>query len=794
MTWPFITGPFCQPMRWQAPFMKTALESGRVVLCAPTGAGKTAASLAPFLAGRSVHRADRCIYALPMRALARSLYEEYAPHLAAAGVKSTTLQMGGANNDPDFRGDVIFTTVDQLLSRYLMAPYGGRPGNISAGALVGAHLILDEFHLYPDDEAKLTAIAMLEHLKAVTSSVVMTATLSEAARTALAKIVDGTTVTVTAGQMAQSGDRDLPLRAWEWIEQPLTAEAALGAWRSAGQPDRVLVCINTVARAQRFYQALRKQQPDLDAVLVHARFLPSDRDRHEVRARSWLGRETRTRPSWVVATQVIEVGMDLSVGLLLSEVAPASSLVQRAGRCARWRLGEEVGPAAGKVVVFRDPQAKNFLPYDAAAVEATWRLREEVRAADGTDYERRLVEGVHAATDLEFMNLAGSRIPARQGAVEDSIAREGDPSSRWQLIRNVSSQAVIVRNDPKTIILAEMPETVSVAAPSLGRVLGSGGLGSAHIPVLDDTADTGDWKRPESVQAGLSADLLVLSTDAASYDPLIGLMLGEPGAETPLVYRRALTGSKKAFSYKKDTYEEHVGRCVLQARQFLDQAHAGVTRLASALQTTSDQLRAAALLATALHDTGKLTVGWQSWAQEFQLVIHGDTVRLPIAHTDWDPADPGQRVRRQAVRAGKPHHAVEGAILAREIVAGWVDGEWPGASQTAKLVERCVLGAIARHHSQRASEARPAQLDERGPRCVHHALHCAGQDGGASKVLQQAINRADARLESADLPSPHHLGGINETLLYWLMVRVVRLADQHSFDPLPPRKIEEAAA
>lgn len=33
-----------------------------------------------------------------------------------------TLQMGGANTDPDLRGDVVFTTIDQPLSRYLMAP------------------------------------------------------------------------------------------------------------------------------------------------------------------------------------------------------------------------------------------------------------------------------------------------------------------------------------------------------------------------------------------------------------------------------------------------------------------------------------------------------------------------------------------------------------------------------------------------------------------------------------------------------------------------------------------------
>src|SRR5580692_6080215 len=163
-TWPFRVGRLARPMRWQMPFVAAALEHDRVVLSAPTGAGKTAAALAPFVVGRARGFADRCLYALPMRALARSLYEEYAPQLAELSLRAT-LQMGGASTDPDFRGDVVFTTIDQLLSRYLMTPYGGRPANISAGALVGAHIVLDEFHLYPEGEARLTALAMLHHMR-----------------------------------------------------------------------------------------------------------------------------------------------------------------------------------------------------------------------------------------------------------------------------------------------------------------------------------------------------------------------------------------------------------------------------------------------------------------------------------------------------------------------------------------------------------------------------------------------------------------------------------------------------
>jgi CRISPR-associated endonuclease/helicase Cas3 len=101
-----------------------------------------------------------------------------------------------------------------------------------------------------------------------------------------------------------------------------------------------LVVVNRVSRARDIYTALtaagKKGKQTLPSVydpervaLIHSRFRPIDRDRH---ARLLLGDGDRI----VIATQAIEAGVDVSARLLVTELAPWSSLVQRMGRCNRY--------------------------------------------------------------------------------------------------------------------------------------------------------------------------------------------------------------------------------------------------------------------------------------------------------------------------------------------------------------------------------------------------------------------------------------------------------------------------
>ncbi|OPY50605.1 MAG: CRISPR-associated helicase Cas3 [Methanosaeta sp. PtaU1.Bin112] len=94
-----------------------------------------------------------------------------------------------------------------------------------------------------------------------------------------------------------------------------------------------LVVVNRVDRAQEIFKELTskdrtERRTENDAAVLHSRFREGDR-----KARMQLLCEKQDRI--IVATQVVEAGVDVSAHTLITELAPWPSLVQRIGRCNR---------------------------------------------------------------------------------------------------------------------------------------------------------------------------------------------------------------------------------------------------------------------------------------------------------------------------------------------------------------------------------------------------------------------------------------------------------------------------
>jgi CRISPR-associated endonuclease/helicase Cas3 len=111
-----------------------------------------------------------------------------------------------------------------------------------------------------------------------------------------------------------------------------------------------LVVCNTVDRACKTFDALRDKGRKDGLELVHSRFRPAER---EAWRELFLSRSACTSDvdRIIVATQVVEAGVDISAGSLITELAPWPSLVQRFGRCARYG-------GTGKVLVVDRKTAK----------------------------------------------------------------------------------------------------------------------------------------------------------------------------------------------------------------------------------------------------------------------------------------------------------------------------------------------------------------------------------------------------------------------------------------------------
>jgi CRISPR-associated endonuclease/helicase Cas3 len=758
------------PYGFQEDLIGNPLLRGKsVVFRAPTGCGKTWAAVTPFLYARHIGSAlaDRLLYALPLRSLASSLHKTVVDRLRMIeSVETSTkdrtypsdgtycsLQMGGEGNDPFFEGDLTFCTIDQLLSGYLMMPLSlpSRLGNIVAGALPGSYVVLDEAHLLESGVALGTVIELLGRFKGAVQFVLMTATMSDESIRWLAAKLGAEAPELPADQIRQLPVQRNKRRLWRWKAGPLTENDVTQAHCGG----RTLVIVNQVGRAQALFSKLSKNEELKTARIacLHSRFFPQDRQATEDLLQSWFGPGPSETNVILVTTQAVEAGIDISADHILTDLAPMNSLIQRAGRTARYEKRSE-----GAVTVFEVDSPR---PYSDSDLEVT-RTRECLSDLPPTgqvvdfELEQSWIERVHGA--VEKADLAGyENIFARRQLVESAIS-EHDRGRLSDLVRDIDSVNVLLTDRPGAVSFenGKWPLLLNVPRTSIWKLGGPIEAGLRTIWRAESDGDeTGPLRfrwEPVGAKAGLSGVWLVaVGSEAARYSKAAGLMLGEPGEPIPVRY--AERPPIPRYQYFFETWVEHIRRVLEQAKAMGPANSFGALRLERVRGLRDGQVEELVRLAAALHDAGKLTNAWQDAAWDYESKQRSRQRGEPIAHTTKGLGDKGPAL---------PHHAVEGAFAVAPLLAKLDLGSaaWALAS------------AIARHHSPTARECQRFEL-------IAGAEALVKQWVGAGPV---ELRNGTDRLELADF-SEDIGGAIDEQVrdwwpLYAYLVRRLRLADQ----------------
>jgi CRISPR-associated endonuclease/helicase Cas3 len=133
-----------------------------VLLRAPTGSGKTETAIAPFLFAKELQNylpqgfPNKLIYVVPLRTLANSLrqraeflVQQWSKFSQASRSLVVTLQTGENPEDPRFEGDIVFCTIDQMLSSFLNIPYsvGRGSANVNSGAIFASYSIFGVYEV-----------------------------------------------------------------------------------------------------------------------------------------------------------------------------------------------------------------------------------------------------------------------------------------------------------------------------------------------------------------------------------------------------------------------------------------------------------------------------------------------------------------------------------------------------------------------------------------------------------------------------------------------------------------------
>ncbi len=349
---------------------------GSISLVAPTGSGKTESALLWASAQRPNEEMapPRLFYILPYQASMNAMLERLTQ---VCGEGKVGLQHGRARHalyrryfarDDDPRGAARDAAAERNLLRLNLPPvrvlspyqllkafYRLRGYEAILTDAYGATFICDEIHAY---EVKRLALilGMLGSLRRDFGGrfCVMSATFPTLLRNVLDEELGPLTPIAATAKTQQKFQRHRV----QLLPGLLAGDPGLERIiQRANAGEGVLVCCNRISRAQQVAAVLRSK--GVPAELLHGRFNARDRLRKEAVLRERMGtKATGTdRRVVMVATQVVEVSLDVDFDVLFTELAPLDALLQRFGRVNRGRRG-----GLRDVFVFSGPMEDR--PYD----------------------------------------------------------------------------------------------------------------------------------------------------------------------------------------------------------------------------------------------------------------------------------------------------------------------------------------------------------------------------------------------------------------------------------------------
>lgn len=512
--WVAVATGGVQPYHYQSRLAEQGLPD---VLRVPTGTGKTLAATLPWLYRRVEHpdpvvrqaTARWLVIVLPQRALVEQTVTVVKGWLDNLGLEVPVhVLMGGEDRgDGEWKAHpererIFVGTLDMVLSRLLMRGFAEfrSAWPMSFGLLhAGVQFVFDEVQLMgPGLPTALQLQGLREAMGTALEcrSMWMSATLNPAGL----RTVDfrRELSIVELDEQDRAGPLRIRLTASRTVGRldlsdvddrryPRALAERIAANHRPGT--RTLVVLNTVQRAMTVFDEVVKLVPEADPVLLHSRFRPGDRQKQTRRAEAAPG----NAGSIVVATQVLEAGVDLTSETLITEVAPWSSIVQRAGRCNRDGLASDARllwttPPAG---------AKSHLPYEAVELDHTVSVLAQFEGQPVTSEELAT-----AATELTRPMHPVLRRRDLLGLFDTAPDLSGNDIDVSPFIRDTADRTVFVawRELPADQVEGGAPGRAELCPAPIGDVRDMIRVDRTRARVFDQRAGRWEPARPDDVR------------------------------------------------------------------------------------------------------------------------------------------------------------------------------------------------------------------------------------------------------------------------------------------------------
>ncbi|MEK6324415.1 MAG: CRISPR-associated helicase Cas3' [Acidobacteriota bacterium] len=358
----------------------------RALLLAPCGSGKTYAAYLWIKKQLDTRAEWKVVFLYPTTGTATEGFKDYASHDEDSALvhMRAAFDLEGMFENPDDRSknnyladqrlyalgywpDAIFSaTADAFLS-FLQNSYSSL---CLLPVLARSVIVIDEIHSF--DYAMFDAL--LEFLREFDAPVLMmTASLPKERRKRLEEGCPGIEVFPQEDDMTRLKELEESATSSRYLieasrmnsvgdDKTLYPSDLLDiAIQTHDQNLKVLWVVNTVDRCINIARALEER----NVFCYHSRFeYKHRRDRHREVIDAF--HPSNTRGVIAVTTQVCEMSLDLDADVLITEIAPAPSLIQRMGRCNRGNPPHVPG-ASGRVFLYAPV---NGNPYEEESMQS----------------------------------------------------------------------------------------------------------------------------------------------------------------------------------------------------------------------------------------------------------------------------------------------------------------------------------------------------------------------------------------------------------------------------------------
>ncbi|MEA5138176.1 CRISPR-associated helicase Cas3' [Arcicella rigui] len=421
-------------------------EKRHTIVVACTGAGKT-----DYLFKRC---RGRVFYTLPFQASINAMFKRVANFLESTNSDldirvlhaASSVVKRGKDEEESVLQSLFGSSVKILTPHQLAAVAFGLKGYEALLLdLKGCDIILDEIHTY-SGVSQAIVLKLIEVLNKIDCRIhIGTATMPTILYTRILQLLgDNVLETSLPPDELDKFDRHRvhKVESFDSTKQLIS--------NAVNNNEKVLIVLNTVDKAQEVYALIKELYPQTPTLLLHSRFRRGDRNSKE---KDLLGLDekgdsinlfnTSNKACIVVSTQIVEVSLDISFDIMVTETAPLDALVQRFGRINRKRTEDTIGKIKDVYVIAPPATEKEAKPYEVETLQRTFEVLEDGEILKERNLQAKIDQ---VFTEINFIKIEEHAIFKEDGRITIDCLTHNSKSILFELL-DIDSVACIREAD-----------------------------------------------------------------------------------------------------------------------------------------------------------------------------------------------------------------------------------------------------------------------------------------------------------------------------------------------------------